>query len=92
MTFLERFRRGPHGRYSSLSSDESQPDTPVKPLPGSWRDKPKGMTWKKVLSHVLISLLGIIIGMAWRDWPVLFNHGYIRKTPFSKCIWRKNYN
>lgn len=84
MVFFERFKRGPHGRYTSLSADESQSYTPVTPLPESWREKPKGLTWKRVASHVLISLLGVIIGLAWRDWPILFNHGYIRKAPFSK--------
>lgn len=82
MVFLERFRRGPHSRYSSLAA-EGELDAPTKTSPALWPSNKTSMTWKMVASHVLLALLGIVIGLIWRDWPELSNGGYIRTFAFA---------
>jgi hypothetical protein len=80
MAFLERFKRRPSGRYTSLLEEENEPDTPTKPTPKPWRKITTGPSWKSVTSHIFFTLFGVVFGIAWSYWPVggFLNDGYFR--------------
>ncbi|KAF9731313.1 hypothetical protein PMIN06_007402 [Paraphaeosphaeria minitans] len=94
MAFFERFKRRPDGRYTSLLTDENEPDTPTKPAPRVRREGTKGPSWKSVTSHISFLLLGILFGIAWSHWSVggFSNDGYFPPSgnPFPLQVWFEN--